>query len=154
MKCLLFFLGIGLATLGPRGLAQDKETERDQAVAVIQKLKGKFAVDDKSPGKPVVKVDLHGRAATDKDLAALKGLVFVKAMDLGHSKITGAGLVHLKGLTRLEKLVLHDTQVGDAGLAHLKGLTRLQILDLEGTEVTDKGVKDLQKALPKVKIER
>jgi hypothetical protein len=153
MKTSLFFAACScLLVVGTQVRSQDKETERDQALAVIKTLKGKFTLDDKADGKPVVKVSLHDCEATDKDLAALKGLVFVKSLDLGHCKITNAGLVHLKGMVRLEKLVLHDAKVGDAGLVHLKGLTSLKTLDVGDTDVTDAGVKELQKALPKLKI--
>src|SRR5262245_57672116 len=161
-----------------QALPQDKETGRDQAQAVIDKLKGKFKVDDAAPGKPIVELNLHGKKTTDQDLAMLKGLAFLRTLDLGHSLVTNDGLAHLKNLTRLEELGLHDTKITDVVLVHLKGLTRLKALDLEGTGVTDAGlahlkgltslvsltltetkvsdagVKDLQKALPKVKIER
>jgi hypothetical protein len=63
-------------------------------------------------------------------------------------------LVHLKGLRRLRELNLDDTKITDAGLAHLKELTKLRCLSICGTEVSDAGVRDLQKALPNVKIVR
>ena len=42
----------------------------------------------------------------------------------------------------------------DAGLAHLKLLGTLHVLLLSNTHVTDAGVKDLEKALPKLRIAR
>jgi hypothetical protein len=44
------------------------------------------------------------------------------------------------------------TQVTDAGLVHLKRLTNLSELNLTSTHVTDAGAKELQQALPKLKI--
>jgi hypothetical protein len=39
-------------------------------------------------------------------------------------------------------------------LAHLKGLTQLSYLDLRGTQVTDAGMKELERALPGLNIDR
>jgi hypothetical protein len=39
-------------------------------------------------------------------------------------------------------------------LAHLEGLKELEELDLHDTRVTDAGIERLQRALPRVKIER
>ena len=91
---------------------------------------------------------------TDAGLAHLKGLGKLSQLDLGHTKVSDAGLVHLKGLTNLYCLELRGTEVTDAGLAHLKGLAKLSDLDLSGTEVTGAGVKELQQALPALKIDR
>jgi hypothetical protein len=60
----------------------------------------------------------------------------------------------LKNLKRLQTLDLASTQVDDDGLPRLYGLAQLRILRLSVTDVTDAGVAALQKALPKVKIER
>ena len=57
-------------------------------------------------------------------------------------------------MSSLKTLWLADTRVTDAGLRQLKGLANLENLNLEGTQVTDIGVKDLAKALPKLKIRR
>jgi hypothetical protein len=57
-------------------------------------------------------------------------------------------------MTALKTLDLNFTRVTDAGLAHLKGLTNLGEVGLEGTQVTDAGVRDLQQALPSLKIHR
>jgi hypothetical protein len=53
----------------------------------------------------------------------------------------------------IHHLKLNNTQISDAGLEHLKGLN-LETIDLENTHVTDAGVAKLQKALPKLKIQR
>ena len=154
MKAIFLSAFCVLLALGSQAQPGEKETGRADALAVVKKLKGKFSVDDKAAGKPVVSVSLHDCEATDKDLAALKGLVFLKSLDLGHCKITNAGLESLTGMVRLEKLVLHDAKISDAGLKHLKGLTSLKTLDLGDTEVTDKGVEELAKSLTKCKIKR
>lgn len=65
-----------------------------------------------------------------------------------------AGLANLKGLTKLSTLELGETQITDAGLVHLKDLTNLTELYLYRTHVTDAGVKELEQALPSLKIIR
>ena len=56
-------------------------------------------------------------------------------------------------MSELNSLMLAGTQVTDKGLVHLKGLTNLKSLNLMNTQVTHAGVADLQKALPKCKID-
>ncbi len=53
----------------------------------------------------------------------------------------------------LRALSLSGPTVTDAGLAHLVGLGQLEELVLNGTRVTQKGRLNLERALPKLKIE-
>ena len=99
-------------------------------------------------------LDLSGIKFTDADLANIAGLVHLDKLRLEHTPVTDAGLAHLKRLTNLTYLNLFDTGITDAGLEHLKGLTNLKSLFLYQTKVTDKGVAALQKALPKLYINR
>jgi hypothetical protein len=69
---------------------------------------------------------------------------------------TGNGTTYaqVERLTRLERLNLLTSSLDYSGLAHLKGLTKLSSLELANTQVTDAGVKQLQQALPNLKINR
>jgi hypothetical protein len=99
--------------------------------AAVKKLGGNCAVagpDELNP--PVIRVDLSGKRVSDDNLPPLE--VF----------------------TQLRELDLSNTQIGDASLAKLKGLKQLQQLRLTGTKVTDAGVKNLQSALPRLKVIR
>ena len=78
----------------------------------------------------------------------------VETLYLFGCDITDARLVHLSGLNKLSTLDLSDTHVTDSGLVHLKWLTKLTFLNVQGTEVTDAGVRELQEALPNLKINR
>ncbi len=89
---------------------------------------------------------------TDAGLEHLKGLTDLSAIALNGTPITGAGLAHLHGLRNLYFIGLSGTRMTDSGLPHLKGLTNLKFLDLCDTEVTDSGIKELQQALPSLKI--
>ena len=91
---------------------------------------------------------------TDVSLARLEGLTKLFKLRLYGTQVTDAGLAHLKGLTGLDSLCLEHTHVTDAGLAHLRGLTKLSYLHIGHTAVTDAGVKELQQALPSLKITR
>ena len=154
--------------------------DQGDAVATITKLGGKVEVDESSPGKPVVKVNLRNKPIKDADLEQLKGLTKLQELRLGGTKITNRGLEHLKELTELRTLILDRTEVSDDGLKHLQGLTNLRWLNVCETPVTDAGVKhlkpltkleyvdlavrgdrisdaaieDLRSALPKVKVDR
>jgi hypothetical protein len=130
--------------VAPAAWGQEKKGEDDPSVAAVQKAGGKIDRDEKGAGKPVVTVNLGTTAATDADLASLKGFDKLKKLMLNGTKVTDAGLEHLKGLTNLEKLYLVDTKVTDAGLEHLKGLPNLKVLSLVGTQITDAGLDRLK----------
>jgi hypothetical protein len=68
--------------------------------------------------------------------------------------VAAAGLAHPRGLTDLAFLNLEFTRVTDAGLAHLKGPTKLTNLVLTGAQIMEKGARELQQALPNLKISR
>jgi hypothetical protein len=165
-----------LLLIGPTVQAADQS----EAVAAIKKLGGKVEVDEAAAGKPVVKVDFQKAPVSDADLEHLKGLNKLQELRLSGTKITDHGLGYLKGLTELRKLTLDrtevtddglkllqpltnlhslnlcETPVTDAGLKHLAGFTKLEYLDLavRGCNISEAAVKELQKALPKVKIDR
>ena len=149
-----------------------------QSAAESPWLKGKVAVDETHSRGPVVAVVLSYTKVADRDLAPLCWFPQLHTLDLGNTRITDAGLAHLRGLSHLRTLFLNLTPVGDTGLRHLGGLTELQELNLFSTNVTDEGlvhlkglarlesltltrtrvteagVRDLQKALPGLKVLR
>jgi hypothetical protein len=87
-----------------------------------------------------------------QDLTHLQEILFIGVVN---TKITDHGLVSLKRLTNLQGLHLTCSGITDNGLKHLMELSRLQQLSLYlNNNITDAGIKDLQKALPKLKIVR
>jgi hypothetical protein len=50
--------------------------------------------------------------------------------------------------------MLSRTGVTDAGLVHLKALPGLKAVELPKSGVTDIGVVDLQRSMPKLRVER
>ncbi len=135
------------------GWAAEANPSQAKAVAAMKELGGKVAVDQNSPDRPLVEVNLAGTQVTDAGLAQLKGLTELRWLNLWNTQVTDAGLDHLKGLNGLQLLNLGNTKVGDAGLKRLEGLTALDWLGLEQTGVTDAGVAGLQRALPNCQIE-
>ena len=104
-------------------------------------------------GLPALRLlGLNRSAVTDAGLAHLEDRTDLEALALRETAITDAGLVHLKGLINLKRLFLGGTQITDAGLVHLRGLKRLQLLEVGNTRVTDTAVRELQRALPNLKI--
>jgi len=151
-RFVMLALGFSLAVVAS-GWAAEVNPEQAKAIAEIEKLGGRVTLDEKSPSKPVIGVNLTcSLKVTDAGLVHLKGLTTLRSLNLGNTKATDAGLEHLRGLADLHKLILWDTWVTDAGLEHLNGLTNLQSLDLRKTQVTENGVKKLQQALPGCQI--
>ena len=114
---------------------------------------------------------------TDAGMERIGKLVHLRSLGLQNTRISDAGLRHLQNLSQLQRLRLANTEITDAGLENLKALTNLQFLDLQNTRITGTGfehliglhglqeirlgnttvggdgVKNLRKALPKLKIE-
>jgi hypothetical protein len=56
------------------GWAAEPNVDQAKAIAEIGKLGGRVTVDEKSPDKPVIEVDLRSDQATASALVHLKGL--------------------------------------------------------------------------------
>ena len=97
-------------------------------------------------------LSLNRTQVGDAGLAHLRNFPKLRYLDLDDTPVTDAGLSHLRDLAALEELSLTGTNISDAGLAQIKVHKRLKMLWLRGTRVTAGGVKDLQAALPGVRI--
>src|SRR5262245_49723109 len=92
---------------------------------------------------------------TDADLAGLRELKSLRALDLVGTPLTDAGLARIAELRSLRSLDLNGTGVTDAGLRHREVLAGLRSLALHGcANVTDEGIRRLRKALPGWDIRR
>ncbi len=80
----------------------------------------------------------------EADLANLKDMENLRALDLAYTKITDGALAYISPLSNLRVLNLANTQISDAGLKHLSTLTNLKALDLESTDITDSGIEYLK----------
>jgi internalin A len=85
-----------------------------------------------------------------RDIKPLANLTNLKYLYLSSTNVSN--IKPLANLKNLQELILSNTQVSDISV--LENLTRLKMLNLSGTKVSDKQVEDLQKALPKLKIDR
>ena len=136
----------------------DPAVQQKVAMDQVRLYQGKVDVDESSPDKAVVRVDLTNYQLDDMSVADFVTLLGVlprlTALEFKSAKITDAGLVHLKSLPQLRILRLENAVITDAGVAQLKEFNYLEVLNLKGTKITDAGVKDLQQALPKLKVER
>ena len=73
-RIVLPLLTLGLSLAPVLCWAAEPNAEQAKAIAEIEKLGGKVTVDEKSPGKPVISVDLVRTSATDADLKHLHAL--------------------------------------------------------------------------------
>jgi hypothetical protein len=95
-----------------------------------------------------------GLSIDNSTLSCITGIPGLKTLSLCLCDVSDAGMQHVARLRKLEDLDLFGTDVTDAGLASLSVLRNLQRINLSGTNVTDAGVMELQRELPKLKIER
>jgi internalin A len=84
---------------------------------------------------------------TDRGLENIKGLINLKWLDIGQTRITDAGLVWLKEMSQLKELNVFYNKVSNYGLIYLKPLHQLKNLNLAYTKVTDAGLINLQDLL-------
>ena len=146
-----------------------------QARATVARLGGTVEATSTEAGAPLVKVDLHGTAVTDADVATLVGLDALRTLDLRltqvgdaaaeeiaqleglqslnlfRTRLTDRGFAALMRLDSLDTLLIGGTQVTDASLSQLGGLTRLRKLSLFDTRITDVGLQHLI-ALPSLQV--
>jgi len=74
---------------------------------------------------------------------------------LNETQVTDAGLIHLKEIVQLRILVLKDTKITDAGWRILQRvLADSKSCPLRILKVTDAGCQEMEKALPKLYIDR
>ena len=90
---------------------------------------------------------------TDRSLCCLKSVTSLTRLNLDETAITDEGLAFLAG-TQLRSLSLRDTGVTDLGVGSLHEMKELWRIDLQGTRVTRAGIREFEKAIPRIQIER
>ena len=165
-----YFILIAPLILLPFGI----HAEATNAIKELEKNGG--IISPTIDGGLRVEFQLSGRGLKDEGLEPIKLLESVKVLNLRDTKITNAGIINIKGmkdlkrlhlertnvddgcidyltgLQELEYLNLYSTKVSDLGLSKLKDLKNLKKLYLWQTNVTNEGVKQLETALPDLKI--
>lgn len=89
-------------------------------------------------------LDLGSTNVTDDGLIRLSGLARLRKLDLQYTKVTDAGLKHLNGPS-IQRLILDGNQISDSGLEHLGALSHLQGLSVKETQVTAAGLRNLKR---------
>ena len=149
-----------------------------ETLAAVEKAGGVVRRSKRVANGWEVTFHIRGRNLKDDALQHVAALSDVVTLNLRDTKITAAGLAHLKDMKSLRRLHLERTMVGDKGFENVAGLVNLEYLNLYSTKitdvalvhvaklprlrqlyvwrtgVTDAGVARLQKALPKLKINR
>ncbi len=91
---------------------------------------------------------------TDAGIKVVAKLTQLERINLGGTKITNSGLKDVSKLTNLTYLNLrYISRITDPGLKELVKCKELENLYLGHTQITDMAEAELQKALPKCKIE-
>ena len=147
LSIVLFALGSGCSN--PVG-----NPEEADAIAAIQKLKGKVEFEGEGQDRRVIKVYLHNTAVQDGDLAILSKLPKLRNLFLGKTHVGDPGLDHVGKSLELVTLSLNSTRVTDNGLKSLTKLAKLKTLNLQETQVTKEGVAALKKQLPGLTVAR
>jgi len=124
--------------------ALQRRRNEEPTVPATEAAGGTIPMEEQSPGKVVVRLDLSFTGATDVGLGSLTRLERLQELYLIHTKVTDAGLTPLAACSRLHTLDLAGTQVTDAVMPVLSKLTELKALGLSNTKVTDAGILKLK----------
>lgn len=118
------------------------------------KAKDGMVAETKGLARTLIRANLARTPLGDAAVAHLAACKQLRWLNLSNTAVTDAGLAGLAALGELRYLNLYGTKITDAGLAKLHGMANLEKLYLWQTKVSKKGVAALQKALPKVKVDR
>lgn len=99
-------------------------------------------------------LSLENTCVGDRGVEYLAGIPNLCHLYLGGTAVTDESLRLLTRVRWLQSVSLDGTRITDAGLAHLRGMPYLHSISLRNTLVTDAGVAELQRAIPRLKIER
>jgi len=124
---------------------------RSEALAVIERLGGRYYADPHQPGYPVVSVALSNAGAGGEGLKCLAVFPELRELDLKDLEDADRQLVHLAGLRQVRELSLDRTSLTDAGMRHIRGLVNLETLTFGSTAVGDEGLKTIGR-LRKLKV--
>src|SRR4051812_13458435 len=109
MSRLMLFGSLSCVLFGSSVSARADEAE-DKAAALVEKLGGTVARDEKWPGKPVIRVELIFTKVADADLKELAPLQNLTSLNLSGTAVTGTGLKELAALKNLTTLHLNLTK--------------------------------------------
>lgn len=98
---------------------------------------------------------LPGSGLSDSELATLKALTFLEALDLSDNpQVTDAGMETVKTMERLQVLHMAKTGITDKGLLMLKPLDGLRSLNVVGTKVTGEAAEKFADEMPNLRAVR
>jgi hypothetical protein len=138
---VLFLLAVAWPQIVPAA-APSVGVRDERAVAEFLRSKGaNVHLDD--AGR-ILSIEAIRSELVDDDLARLRTLRSLDALEIAGGAITDAGVAHLRSLVGLVRLYLHDIPLSDDGLAPLDGLTNLEALALQGTRITSAGLAHLK----------
>ena len=101
---IVLLIGCCWSVIAIASAAEDRAADREKVLEHIKELGGKYTVDDKQPGQPVVTVDLRGRNnLVDSDLDFLALIPEVQELNLSNTGVTDDCLQHIAAHTTSER---------------------------------------------------
>ena len=138
-----------------KGFAALKELPHLRKLALGKSALGAAAATAIGQCKELRVLYLPGSRLTDAELAGLKSLVLLEALDVSDNpQVTDKGMETVKALERLQTLYLAKTGLTDKGLLELKGLDGLRSLNVVGTRVTGEAAEKFADEMPNLRAVR
>ncbi|MFO0868968.1 MAG: hypothetical protein U0935_08435 [Pirellulales bacterium] len=147
-------LSLGRTSVTPAGLERLAGQEKLEWLDVSFLGVGDDGLSPFRSARRLRQLFLEETRLTDRTLTWVGELRELEELDLAGTQITDDGLQRLTSLKKLRTLYLTRCPITDAGLEQLRALKQLESLDVAETQVTPAGIMRLQRALPRVQIER
>ena len=142
---------LGMKTLGQLGVAGKSDIEPPPGR--VNYSRSRIAPS----GSGLTFLHLHGTQVTDRGLAELRNLSYLRLLSLDATddptRLTDAGFVPLAKSLPLERITLRGGGFSDASLQPLKQSSTLHVLTLFQTSITPEGWRAIKKERPWIQIQ-
>jgi hypothetical protein len=128
--------------------AAEAKRQRENAIAIIDRVGGKYHIDEGNPDLPIVFVSLANTKINDEEMLQLRCLTDLKTLDMNVcTEVSDVGFAVLRDMKNLEIFTIWGCpKFTDASFEHLAGLTKMKTMNLgySGNTITGGGIKWLK----------
>lgn len=112
--------------------AAEAKRQRENAIAIIDRVGGKYHIDEGNPDLPIVFVSLANTKINDEQMLQLRCLTDLKTLDMNAcAGVSDVGFTVLRDMKKLEVLTVWAcSRFTDANFEHLAGLSKMKTINL------------------------
>jgi hypothetical protein len=131
-----------------KAASAEAKKQRENAIAIIDRVGGKYQIDESNPDLPIVGVSLANTKINDEEMLQLRCLTDLKTLNMNEcAGVSDVGFAVLRDMKNLEDFTIWGCpKFTDASFEHLAGLTKMKTMNLgySGNTITGGGIKWLK----------